>query len=94
MSNFNPNRGRRGSTFRMILIQIGNLSSLSCPNNVFPEAEVRIMVFNSTFNSISVISWQSLLMEETEVPGLFSPSYQEHSVSCFWEGAIMVVIVW
>jgi hypothetical protein len=38
-------------------------------NNVFPEAEVRIMVFNSTFNSISVISWQSLLMEETEVPG-------------------------
>jgi hypothetical protein len=27
------------------------------------------MVFNSTFNSISVISWQSLLMEETEVPG-------------------------
>jgi hypothetical protein len=29
----------------MILIQIGNLSSLSCPNNVFPEAEVRIMVF-------------------------------------------------
>jgi hypothetical protein len=53
----------------MTLFQIGNLSSLSCPNNVFPEAEVRIMVFNSTFNSISVISWQSLLMEETEVPG-------------------------
>jgi len=28
------------------------------------------MVFNATLNSISVISWQSvLLMEETEVPG-------------------------
>jgi hypothetical protein len=28
------------------------------------------MVFNATFNNISVISWQSvLLMEETEVPG-------------------------
>ena len=30
---------------------------------------VRIMVFNATFNNISVISWQSvLLMEETEKP--------------------------
>jgi hypothetical protein len=30
---------------------------------------VRIMVFNATFNSISVISWQTdLLVEETEVP--------------------------
>ena len=28
------------------------------------------MVFNATFNNISVISWQSaLLMEETGVPG-------------------------
>jgi hypothetical protein len=28
------------------------------------------MVFNTTFNNISVISWQSvLLVEETEVPG-------------------------
>ena len=31
---------------------------------------VRVMVFNATFNNISVISWQSvLLMEETKVPG-------------------------
>jgi hypothetical protein len=30
----------------------------------------RIMVFNTTFNNISVISWQSvLLMKETRVPG-------------------------
>ena len=30
---------------------------------------VRVMVFNATFNDISVISWQSvLLVEETGVP--------------------------
>jgi hypothetical protein len=30
----------------------------------------RVMVFNTTFNNISVISWQSvLLVEETTVPG-------------------------
>jgi hypothetical protein len=34
------------------------------------EAGWGIMVFNATFNNISVISWQSvLLMEETRVPG-------------------------
>jgi hypothetical protein len=32
--------------------------------------KVRVMVFNAIFNSISVISWQSvLLVEETRVPG-------------------------
>jgi hypothetical protein len=31
----------------------------------------RVMVFNSTFNNISVLSWQSvLLVEETGVPGV------------------------
>jgi hypothetical protein len=31
---------------------------------------VRVMVFNATFNNISVISWWSvLLVEETGVPG-------------------------
>jgi hypothetical protein len=31
---------------------------------------VRVMVFNATFNNISVILWGSvLLVEETEVPG-------------------------
>jgi hypothetical protein len=31
---------------------------------------VRVIVFNATFNNISVISWQSvLLVEETRVPG-------------------------
>jgi hypothetical protein len=30
---------------------------------------VRVMAFNATFNNISVISWQSvLMMEETGVP--------------------------
>jgi hypothetical protein len=31
---------------------------------------VRVMVFNGTFNNISAISWQSvLLVEKTRVPG-------------------------
>jgi hypothetical protein len=31
---------------------------------------VRVLVFNATFNNISVISWWSvLLVEETRVPG-------------------------
>jgi hypothetical protein len=31
---------------------------------------VRVMMFNATFNNISIISWQSvLLVEETGVPG-------------------------
>jgi hypothetical protein len=29
---------------------------------------VRVMVFNTTFNNISVISWRSVLLEETEYP--------------------------
>jgi hypothetical protein len=34
------------------------------------KSMVMIMVFNATFNNISVISWQSvLLVEETECPG-------------------------
>jgi hypothetical protein len=32
--------------------------------------EVKVMVFNTTFINISVISWQSVLLgEETRVPG-------------------------
>ena len=31
---------------------------------------IRAMVFNATFNNISVISWRSvLLVEETAIPG-------------------------
>jgi hypothetical protein len=33
-----------------------------------PRLRVRVMVFNTTFNNISVVSWQSvLLVEETGV---------------------------
>jgi len=36
---------------------------------IFYCQELWVMVFNATFNNISVISWRSvLLMEETEVP--------------------------
>ena len=34
------------------------------------DIRVMVMVFNATFNNISVISWRSvLLVEETGVPG-------------------------
>jgi hypothetical protein len=37
---------------------------------IFEDLMVRVMVFNATFNNISVISWWSvLLVEETGVPG-------------------------
>ena len=36
----------------------------------FPSFDGWFMVFNATFNNISAISWQSvLLVEETGVPG-------------------------
>jgi hypothetical protein len=36
---------------------------------IFRVIEVRVMVFNATFNNISVLSWLSvLLVEETGVP--------------------------
>ena len=39
-------------------------------NNFIRKLRVRVMVFNTTFNNISLISWQSvLLVEETRVPG-------------------------
>ena len=38
--------------------------------NIYNKSQVWVMVFNVTFNNISVISWRSLLLvEETEVPG-------------------------
>jgi hypothetical protein len=38
--------------------------------NAFLMVWFRFMVFNATFNNISVISWLSvLLIEETKVPG-------------------------
>ena len=39
--------------------------------NAFLMVWFRFMVFNATFNNISVISWWSvLLIEETRVPGV------------------------
>ena len=37
---------------------------------IYYKSEVMVVVFNATFNNISFISWQSvLLVEETGVPG-------------------------
>ena len=46
------------------------LGLLRTMNENYFNSEVRVMVFNATFNNISVILWQSiLLVEETEIPG-------------------------
>ena len=43
---------------------------LTILQNIYDLVWFRFMVFNATFNYISVISWQSvLLVEETEVHG-------------------------
>jgi hypothetical protein len=49
------------------LITVSQLNTLVCISQVWFGW---FMVFNATFNNISVISWRSvLLLEETEVPG-------------------------
>ena len=46
------------------------LGLLRTMNENYFNSGVRVMVFNATFNNISVILWQSvLLVEETEIPG-------------------------
>jgi len=58
-SNFNKNRNFK------ITMQI----ECKQDDDTMVGCHLRFMVFNATFNNISVISWQSvLLMEETEVP--------------------------
>jgi hypothetical protein len=43
------------------------------------RVRVMVIVFNTTFNNISVISWQSvLLVEETRVPGETHHSVASH----------------
>ena len=45
------------------------LGLLRTMNENYFNSGVRVMVFNATFNNISVILWQSvLLVEETEIP--------------------------
>ena len=52
---------------RVLLLSYWSLLQLGI---VFFVGLCQIMVFNATFNNISVISWQSLLLvKETEVPG-------------------------
>ena len=49
--------------------QTGHQDITTVPLNRGKGVKVRIIVFNTTFNNISVILWQSLLMvEKTGVP--------------------------
>jgi len=55
----------------MSFISVGSFvfSQVECCG-MRPKERVRVMVFNATFNNISVLSWWSvLLVEETGVPG-------------------------
>jgi hypothetical protein len=52
----------QGSIFETVIIS----HTIQLP----PTSRVRVVVFNATFNNISVISWRPvLLVEETGVPG-------------------------
>jgi hypothetical protein len=62
--------------------------------------KVNVMVFNATFNNISVISWWSvLLVEETRVPGKnhrpAAGHWQtlSHVVSSTWVGFELTILV-
>ncbi len=48
-----------------------NLPFICLLPNVIPRVrpDLSLMVFNATFNNISVISWRSVLLEETRGPG-------------------------
>ena len=55
-----------------IFLQISKAQTgraLCNPNDDIYYDRVRVMVFNATFNNISVISWRSVLLEEIGVPG-------------------------
>jgi len=52
------------------IIAISNMMLYWCHLRHVDKSQIRVMVFNATFNNISVISWRSvLLVEETGVPG-------------------------
>jgi hypothetical protein len=51
-------------------VHVGGIFYHHCLNFLFIIYRVRVMVFNVTFNNISVILWRSvLLVRETRVPG-------------------------
>ena len=53
-----------------IILQCSITNWTGLKMNSFIYSRVRVMTFNATFNNISFISWQSVvLMEETGVPG-------------------------
>jgi hypothetical protein len=56
-------------TFQLILLSNGSMVSEMNDFKIFFHMVIGVIVFNITFNNISVISWLSvLLVEEIEVP--------------------------
>ena len=64
---FNIERGCRGRDRMVITTKVVSLNPVPLSLNI---DRIRFMVFNATFNNISVISWLSvLLVEETRLLG-------------------------
>jgi hypothetical protein len=58
------------SFYRILVIQGSNFETVIISHTIqlSPTSKVRVVVFNATFNNISVISWRPvLLVEETGV---------------------------
>jgi hypothetical protein len=60
------------------------------------DTGVRVMVFNATFNNISVISWWSvLLVEETGVPGEnYWPSQSKKCISITKKSDTSITVIY
>jgi hypothetical protein len=66
----------------------------SCDQTWYMSSLVWFMVFNATFNNVSVISWRSvLLVEETGVPGEFGIKWvpQYITIHLWWKYNFMSI---
>ena len=81
---------------------LGSQKNISAPSLFIIPSQVVVgwfMVFNATFNNISVISWQSvLLVEETGVPGEnhrpVASQVSEQSCICVLGESILRLFLW
>ena len=70
---YKKNKNKK-KTFKLLCVKTNKLKRI-----IYDLYRVRVMVFNTTFNNISVISWQSvLLVEETGGPGENHQSAASH----------------
>ena len=69
-----------GSKIAVIYLSV---ETKPCHDYTTVMVRLRFMVFNATFNNITVISWWSvLLVEETEVPERKPPTCRKSLTNC------------